>query len=400
MAINGVYLPGWEYNRLLASNPLTPRNSALPGAAFWNGGGLFWLFEHVYCTSDSLANEAYAADKLGWATSKAFVGMSESMGYHGPILKTIDWTTDLPQDVGTRLEAKYAKIRNDLKAEGGVRTLIDRNQDGRLELLNYDLLEDVAFAKNAIVAGTLNGLSQWAVPETGSSAKPPPRPVDRLLKAIAHPTTANRNGLKLMTPPSGWSPHVRAAQKRARAISEAPYVHDLFAGEKDFAGPRGYEAYIDRAAVSKPDYELADNRLSAEWEESQKRLLRLRDVASKHLWPKLHNEWIPGLVEGNPEALQEVPVRFAQVLASTHFADLLTERTALLLLAFGQVSQEASDYSEPSTRLHFLGHATNQVSAALAALIMSARSFAPNVVPLTVFYQDARRTLIRTKPTS
>lgn len=90
-AVNGIYLPGWEYNRALADEPCEPRNSALPGALLWDGAAPLWMFEKVYCTKDSLDNELLAAEELGWATSRIFGQLASGVGDSGPILEAVDW---------------------------------------------------------------------------------------------------------------------------------------------------------------------------------------------------------------------------------------------------------------------------------------------------------------------
>ncbi|MFD3941165.1 hypothetical protein ACFWSF_40945 [Streptomyces sp. NPDC058611] len=65
MAVNGIYIPGWEYSRLLSDKPCEPRNIALPGALLWNGAAPLWMFEKVYCTKESLESEKFAAEQVG-----------------------------------------------------------------------------------------------------------------------------------------------------------------------------------------------------------------------------------------------------------------------------------------------------------------------------------------------
>ena len=83
--INSVYLSGWEYNRLLQSEPWQPRNSALPGEVLWNGSAQFWLFENIYCTKEALDNENVAGQELNWATGKIFTELSEDKDYKARI---------------------------------------------------------------------------------------------------------------------------------------------------------------------------------------------------------------------------------------------------------------------------------------------------------------------------
>jgi hypothetical protein len=396
MSINGVYLPGWEYNRVLARNPLARRNSALPGAAFWNGGALFWMFEHVYCTSDSLVNEAYAAERLGWATSRAFVELSDSLGPEGPILKPIDWEKGLGEDVARSLKGAHKKLREEYP-DRAVRKLIDEGRDGELERINHRLIQPIATANGAVVAGSPGGLSQWAFPVGGQAAGPAqPAALDDLLKAIADPITSRRTGMKLMTPQVRWPAHVQEAQTRAQNESEKPYISDLAAGEGAYDGPNGYVPYIDNARRSAADYLLADTLLAADWRENRDNLKRLREVAHRYLWPKLHDEWIPALLAGDGEARKDVPVRAAEVLAKSHFVDLLTVRSAFMFAAFDFAYGVAEHAGAPVTPLSYFGLGTAAVGAFEAAAAM----WTPGLVPLAVFYQNASKTLDHPRPKS
>jgi len=69
---DGIYLSGWEYNRLLQRDPIARRNSALPAEIPWNGAAPLWLFRNVFCTQEGIDNEWRAYELLGWPTGRIF----------------------------------------------------------------------------------------------------------------------------------------------------------------------------------------------------------------------------------------------------------------------------------------------------------------------------------------
>ncbi len=65
MATDSIFLSGWEYNRVLRSDPFQSVTSGLPAQALWNGSAQFWMFKDVYCTKESLIGDLAAAEDLG-----------------------------------------------------------------------------------------------------------------------------------------------------------------------------------------------------------------------------------------------------------------------------------------------------------------------------------------------
>lgn len=160
--INGIYLPGWEYNRLLSENPLEPRNSALPGAVFWNGSAPLWMFEKIYCIQESLENERFASQEIGWATSQIFVQMAAGLESEGPILETVDWKNLNPstRDEVNRVHKRLRKHG----AEKEISRCIDDANDAELEHFKQALLRPIAASKRCVIAGSMSGLRHWLEP--------------------------------------------------------------------------------------------------------------------------------------------------------------------------------------------------------------------------------------------
>jgi hypothetical protein len=303
--INGIYLPGWEHNRLLGDDPFERRNSALPGAVFWDGAAPLWMFEKVYCTKESLENERFAAERLGWATSTVFERLAGDLSGDGAILEPVDWET-----LDTRVRGQVAQVHRGFRSSNPsrqIRIWIDEANDPALERIRYELLQPIARSKQSIVAGSMSGLRHWLSPPTATLDPSTTRRHERLrelLAMISDPISSPRssNGIALMRHPRTWDLTALARQNEARDTVETPFIRDLQAGEGAYAGERGYESYVLNASTMRGAYQDVDGPLLGDWDRNLSRLLRLRDVASKHLWPKLHNDWLPAILKEDPEA--------------------------------------------------------------------------------------------------
>ncbi len=75
MALDSIFLSGWEYNRILSASPLAPMVSGLPAPILWSGGAHFWLFKNVYCTTESFDGDYAAYKDLGWSTGFIFADL-------------------------------------------------------------------------------------------------------------------------------------------------------------------------------------------------------------------------------------------------------------------------------------------------------------------------------------
>lgn len=388
--VNGIYLPGWEYNRVLADDPCKPRNSALPGALFWNGAAPFWMFEKVYCTKESLDTELFAAQEIGWTTSRIFGQLAVGLGDSGPILEPVDWQT-----IGDSPRALVGQIHASLRRESEsrqVRRLIDEANDSALERINYAILQPIAASRQSIVAGSMSGLRHWLSPSVtrpGLFPEGRQEQVRKLLSLISDPISESQlNGIQLLRHPRDWDPIGLANQDEAKERVETPFICDLQAGEGNFTGPRGFEAYILNVASERSAYMNVDSLLLADWERNISRLLRLRDAAAKHLWPSLHGDWLPALLREDPDAIKNFPRYVKSALRSRHFAKFLNLNTkqvfGIITAAFAGVA-----IRDPSMREMAAYVSTGSGAVAL----FGEGRISPNVGPLAVFYQEAFRSL-------
>jgi hypothetical protein len=94
-------------------------------------------------------------------------------------------------------------------------------------------------------------------------------------------------------------------------------IPQLLAGDGEFAGAEGFEPYLARLAVVKDAYAQTNEQLHADWKASRENLFRLREAASKHLWPDLHGYWLPRLATQDAAAGKDFDrwVRGAEQLA-------------------------------------------------------------------------------------
>ncbi|MGX1812159.1 hypothetical protein ACWIGI_41145 [Nocardia sp. NPDC055321] len=333
-SINGIYLPGWEFNRLLADDPLEPRISALPGAALWNGAAQFWMFEKVYCTKESFDNEAYSAQELGWATGDVFRKLAEGIDDSGPILEPVDWTTLDPS-----VQEEFTTRCSGFKAISPVQEWIDQADDSKLQKLNDEIVKPIAQAKNSIIAGGMSGLRQWIDrPQSGTSIEDDDslnEIIRRLLSQLSAPLESPTipSGIQLLGHPGTWDKRAVAKQDDAKKRVETPHIRNLQAGKGEFVGANGYIPYIQRVKTEREAYTDINDALLDDWKANHTRLIRLREQASVHLWPKLHGEWLPALVAGNSDAIEDFPRWINRALKHKRIAELLNLSTAHIYYA-------------------------------------------------------------------
>ncbi|MBF6240497.1 hypothetical protein IU474_25975 [Nocardia otitidiscaviarum] len=398
-SINGIYLPGWEFNRLLGETPIEARISALPGAFLWNGAAQFWMFEKVYCTKESYENEAYSAQELNWATGRIFTELSASSPTRDPILHTVDWN-DLDDPTKDMLRQVHGKYKYDIGAGGSghkVRRWINEYDDSALQLATSELLKPVASSMGSLVAGSMGGLRQWistmAIGGQLSSSERDER-IQALLRHLSRPIDrkVEANGMRLLAPPSEWRAEALRRQDDARKRVETPYIRDLQAGEGEFSGPRGYEPYIRRVGTERLAYREINDALWKNWEENKSSLLRLRYVASRHLWPDLHGQWLPALVNEEPDAVKDFSRWMSRGLKGRHIAPLLNMSTKQIFA----VSAASVGVAGVSDSLPIDLTAIGALGASLA--VLWERRLAPQSGALAVFYQQAFKTLGKRPP--
>jgi hypothetical protein len=395
--INGIYIPGWEFNRVLSDEPWEARNSALPGALLWAGAGVFWMFEKVYCTKEAYENEACAAEELEWATSSAFCELADRRppGGDGPIIEPVDWATGLDQNAMRDLKRVHVSLKSHYPGRR-VRELIDAGKDRELELINYAILEPIAVAKQSLVAAKMSGLCHWIAPSpSGEAVLPRSMPVEAMefLSRLSRPIEEYRrpNGIRLMNPPWEWNPEAADRQRIVEEELQAPWIKALMAGEDEFVGAEGYRPYFRKIRPGIPVYKEIDEPLHDCWKHSKQTLFRLREVASRFLWDELHGTWLPALVLGDPDAVRDFPRWIDDALANRRFAGLLniTARQAFgtitaLLSAVAKFFPPASSFFE---------YAALGSGVAYARLEDRRGPIAKNAGPLAIFYDEAFKTL-------
>ncbi len=309
----------------------------------------------------------------------------------GPILEPVDWATlesESKDEIRDRCSA--------LKSIKPVRRWIDQANDPELQQLNLEIVDPIARAKSSIVAGTMSGLSQWISPSDPTAVTPDMahryEKIDVLLASLSRPVTdrMSRNGIQLLEPPRAWNPDALAMQERAKARVETPYIRDLQAGEGEFVGPQGYVPYIQRVATERTAYAPINESLLRDWRKNYARLSRVREAASKHLWPKLHGEWLPALLNDEPDAVREFPQWIGRALMQRPLANLFNLPTAQVYCASLGVLGAAAVIQKQLSPAELAEIATLG-SAGLAFFLK--RPLAPQSGPLAVFYQQAFKTL-------
>lgn len=123
---DSIFLTGWEYNRVLASDPTAPIVSGLPAQALWDGAAQFWLFKNVYCTTEALNGDLAAFRDLNWTTGYIFGDMARR-GFLHPIdlRKEAEGSLVLRQELvaaHTQLRQSYNRKRLFSLINGGMRT--------------------------------------------------------------------------------------------------------------------------------------------------------------------------------------------------------------------------------------------------------------------------------------
>jgi hypothetical protein len=169
---------------------------------------------------------------------------------------------------------------------------------------------------------------------------------------------------------------------------EKPMIPRLLAGENEFQGPRGFEPYLHELTHVKDAYEATNAQLNSDWKANKNTLFRLRDAASKYLWPDLHGYWLPRLAnQDEDEAGRDFEkwIRSALRLAPV-VKYLESQPTKIIIGAFG-----------PPALTVALAHAglpwpDAVVSGGLAAIGGSAvkRHF-DQVARLALFFQETRK---------
>jgi hypothetical protein len=340
--ISNVYLSGWEYNRLLQEEPADPRNSAMPASVLWNGAHQLWMFDHIYVTKEAFENEVASFKLLGWAGGKILQQLRE----YG-VLKLADWT-DLPSGASQALQDVHCKLRSEIRlSDLDVFRLIEQGDVAALELLKAQLIAPVAASYGCITSGPPTAFNAWLA---GVSRPTPVLPsastdgdfdyqaqVELLQRQLLRPLVA---GTRLCFPPgTGLHPNIMRRQKEIQRKYESPMIPELLAGTGAYAGPTGFEPYLRSLEPYKAAYEPVNAQLLKNWDDNWEKLLELRKIAEQHLWPGLHNEWLPEIRKGT-KASEFTPL----IKRATNHPDvrpLLDGKAAKLAMGTIEVAAEA-----------------------------------------------------------
>jgi hypothetical protein len=315
---DGIYLSGWEYNRLLQRDPIARRNSALPAEILWNGAAPLWLFRNVFCTQEGIDNEWRAYELLGWPTGRIFTELCNR-----DIITPLDWA-DLSRATQVLVRQKHVELLRDHVDEARIRNLISAGATGELDTLKNSLIAPIADANKCVLAVTPNSLRHWIRPPQIDVSSP----TDTVLKEIA---TRVPSGLVLCSSPgTGLGAELRV-QRQVEMEHQAPMIPELLAGDGRFSGPTGYEDYLRQLMPFKAAFDPINQQLLSEWQRNHENLFRLRDAAERHLWPFLHGEWIPALESGEASAEQFIRL-LEQGLKHRRISPFLSQRARIAMV--------------------------------------------------------------------
>ena len=371
-----VYLSGWEYNRVLQADPTEPRISALPASILWHGSHQLWMFENVFCTRESFENEVEATDILDWVNGTVLRDLADE-----GILKTVDWG-QLPIETKDRLRRARNSILGDL-SETQIRGAIATGDASTLELAKTAILEPILDLHGCFQSGAPNSISNWIAPVPAAARERPELPRASALASLLIP------GFQVCRPPgTGVPERARLRERHIQDTVEKPMIPRLLAGDGEFQGAKGFEPYLHELVRVKDAYEETNAQLSGDWAANKNNLFRLRDVASRYLWPDLHGYWLPRLAsQDDQSASKEFERWIGGALKLAPIVKYLESRpTKIIVGKFG-----------PPALAVALAHAgipwpDAVVSGGLAAVGGSAvkRHF-DQVTNLALFFQEARR---------
>jgi hypothetical protein len=307
--VDGVYLTGWEYNRLLSADPTQARNSALPSTILWRGAHQLWMFEHVYVTKEAWDNEVYATEELGWIMGDVLAFLRDEGA-----LTVIDWSTLTPEvkrevkacrdQLLTELHERVQKQspsevetvkREDLIQDAVVERL-KANALDELECWKGRLLQPVTNTYDCLASGQPTDLGMWMPRATNDQFTATLEA--EVLARVAQPVIS---GVSVCPSPATMG----SAFERQQAVVdelERPRIVELIAGLGEFEDPtEGYKPYINTLKPRRGDYEDVNMEMRRAWNRNRDHLRRLRDAAHDDLWPHLHQEWLPRAKNGDEE---------------------------------------------------------------------------------------------------
>lgn len=395
-SIDGVYLSGWEYNRILGPSPLTPRISALPSEILWNGAAHLWLFREVWCAKESLANEMAADEIMGWRTGRIFAELANE-----GVLRPLDWAADLSEPTRKLLLNNHEELRKRYHQGDDVRAAIKDRDMRALENMKIQLLEPVARSRGLIVGITPNSITlpEWKKEDRDDAATSQVE-VHRFLAEVSAPLTGQLvapSGLTLCERPgTGVAKSNVDRQNEVARTYEEPMISELLAGEGRYAGAEGYVPYLEDLTPHRSAYEPINTQLYTNWHANRDKLFRLRSAAEKYLWPNLHGEWLPELL-ADPSSAPRIARLVDRAIMRSEIGGLLTMRTDFVLgmtsvsipIVVGRMLTEMAD---ATARALITATAGVAVYTAVKAGLERRRDTRAEK-NLALFYQQARKNL-------
>lgn len=400
--VNGVYLTGWEYNRFLSTNPTEARNSALPASILWNGAHQLWMFEQVYVTKEASANESYATDELGWIMGDVLRFLRDDEN----ALRVVDWSKldeDLQESLQNKRDDELGRLRKvlmpqspseledvpleDVAQEVVVRA-IREGKAGELERLKHVLLIPLMDRLGCLASGAPTSL-EWWMPQVAGESTAAATLEAELLRRVAQPLIP---GIPACRSPATMGSAFELQQKVVAEV-ETPMIVDLIAGQGEFADPTaGYKPYVDALKPYRAKYEEVNNVMRDDWNKNRDHISRLRDAARDHLWPHLHNEWLPLARTGDQEFVREqFPRLLRRALLVEPFASYLDRSAVKVAIGFVTAYGLAAGSHLASRDLGVPPELT-EAGAGATATFLAGRygTYAKQVRDLGIFYQRAR----------
>ncbi|MFC1591216.1 hypothetical protein ACFL43_01700 [Thermodesulfobacteriota bacterium] len=374
MAKNSMFLSGWEYNRVLNPDPFAPMVSGLPTQALWDGCAQFWMFEDVYCTTESLSGDLDASKALKWQSGYLFDDLRHR-GFLKPInLK--EYVSDKPALTKQILQV-HEQLRT-LYDEESILQLLRNGSYHQLESIKLDLLAPILSRLDCVNNISPNSIRNWFDSSDNESQDSCSSALQMIVKPLLAEKAPLRAGISLCRKPGvGLHDHFMDAQKRVEREVEFPMIPHLISGKLP---PEEYYLKLsERENVYKP----VSDQLGKDYRANIGNLERLRDLAKKHLWPELHHDWIPRLDEDS-KFITKFRTLLRDALLSAKFDPYLENFTSLAINAVSVFAGTAT-FAVTGSPTGAVLTATS-VKSPLENLHKGRRKETEN---LTVFYQKA-----------
>lgn len=322
-----IYLSGWEYNRVIRKSPLEPVASGLPAQIPWNGAAQLWMYETTYCTKEALLGDLAAYEEIGWTTGRIFADLTRR-GFLTPL----DWAEEVKKDptLESDLKSVYGVLQEHYPPER-IQHFLETGQDAELEWIELLLLSPICLRKHCVNNGSPNSLTQWI---SGQSAGTPSAQAiatagEILGRALSRSRAELRAWFRLCDPPGTDLPaEVMEQQRQAEQKVQRPLIPALL------SGALSQQEYHREVATTREVYAPVNEQLWESYKRNRDTLERLRDVAKLHLWPQLHNEWLPEL-DRNPDFLTEFQSLVSAALRRSRFDPYLRWTTDVAFITLG-----------------------------------------------------------------